>query len=68
MDPASRWAASSGMTRKQLDWAKAVRSPEPCQGTVATWGSAFREGLKVQSAGRKRVRPGLALRSVSRAS
>src|SRR5580704_332513 len=66
IEPAVRKPASSGMTRKQLDRANAVRSPGPCQGTRATWGSSLADGLNRQGGGRERVRPGLVLRSVSR--
>ena len=68
MLPASRDPLSSGMTTKQLDCANAVKSPDPCHGTRATFGSSFTDELNSQRAGRKRVSPGFPLRSVARES
>src|ERR1019366_723487 len=62
IEPGSREWASSGRTRKQLERARAARSPEPCQATNSTSGSLPAGAVKVQAAGRKRVRPALACR------
>src|ERR1022692_2717926 len=62
IEPGSREWASAGTTRKQLERARAARSPEPCQATNSTSGSLPAGAVKVQAAGRKRVRPALGFR------
>src|SRR5580658_2888112 len=52
-------SAASGTTRKQLERAKAARSPEPCEPTGVTDGNSAAPEANVQFAGTNRVRPGL---------